>query len=53
MSIQTTLSAEVQLAEGQFLIEEQTLNKEKALIYGAGTQRPTVSKTEGQNSEPR
>jgi hypothetical protein len=48
ITLQTTLAAEAHLAEGQFLLEEQTLNIEKSLIYRAGTRRPTVSKTEGQ-----
>jgi hypothetical protein len=48
-SLQTTLDAEAYLPEGQFLLEEQTLNIEKSLIYRTGTRRPTVSKTEGQN----
>jgi hypothetical protein len=48
-----TLAADAHLAEGQFLLEGQTLNKEKSLIYRAGTRRPTISKTEGQNLEPR
>jgi hypothetical protein len=54
-SLQTTLAAEAHLAEGQFLLEEQTLNIEKSLIrvYRTGTRRPTVSKTEGQNLDPR
>jgi hypothetical protein len=52
MSLQTTLAAEAHLA-GQFLLEEQTLNIEKSLIYRTGTRRPTVSKTEGQNLDPR
>jgi hypothetical protein len=53
MSLQTTLAAEAHLAEGQFLLKEQTLNKEKSLIYRTGIRRPTVSKTEGQNLDPR
>jgi hypothetical protein len=52
-SLQTTLAAEAHLAEGQFLLEEQTLNIEKSLIYRRGTRRPAVSKTEGQNLYPR
>jgi hypothetical protein len=52
-SLQTTLAAEAHLAEGQFLLKEQTLNIEKSLIYRTGTRRPTVSKTEGQNLDPR
>jgi hypothetical protein len=31
-SLQTTLAAEAHLAEGQFLLEEQTMNIEKSLI---------------------
>jgi hypothetical protein len=31
-SLQTILAAEAHLAEGQFLLEEQTLNMEKSLI---------------------
>jgi hypothetical protein len=50
-SLQTTLASDAHLAEGQFLLEEQTLNKGKSLMYRAG--RPTISKTEGQNLEPR
>jgi hypothetical protein len=52
-SLQTTLAAEAHLAEGQFLLEEQTLNIEKSLIYRTGTRKPTVSKTDGQNLDPR
>jgi hypothetical protein len=51
MSLQTTLAADAHLAKGQFLLEEQTLNKEKSPMYRAGTRRPTLSKTEGQNLE--
>jgi hypothetical protein len=52
-SVQTTLPVEAHLAEGgQCLLEEQTLNKAKSLIYLAGTRR-LVSKTKGQNLEPR
>jgi hypothetical protein len=32
-SLQTILAADAHLAEGQFLPEEQTLNKEKSLIF--------------------
>jgi hypothetical protein len=39
------------LAEERFLFEEQTLNTENSLVYRAGSRRPTVSKTEGQNLE--
>jgi hypothetical protein len=51
-SLQTTLAADSHLAKGQFLLEEQTLNNAKSLIYRAGTRRPTISKTEGQNLTP-
>jgi hypothetical protein len=37
MSLQKTLAAEVHLADGQFLLEEQTLNTEKSVTYKAGT----------------
>jgi hypothetical protein len=50
-SLQTTLAAEARLAEGQFLLEEHTLNIEKSLIYWTGTQRPAVSKTEQQQQQ--
>jgi hypothetical protein len=46
---QTTLAADARLAEGQVLLEEQTLDNAKSLIYRAGTRRPTTSRTEGQN----
>jgi hypothetical protein len=36
--LQTTLAADAHLAERQFLLEEQTLNNAKSLIYRAGTQ---------------
>jgi hypothetical protein len=52
MSLQTTLAAEAHLAEGQFLLEEQTLNKEKSLMYREETRRPAISKR-GPNLEPR
>jgi hypothetical protein len=51
--LQTTLAADAHPAEGLFLLEEQILNSAKSLIYGAGTQRPTISKTEGQKLEPK
>jgi hypothetical protein len=41
MSLQTTLAADAHPAEGQFLLEEQTLNNAKSLIYRAGTRTPT------------
>jgi hypothetical protein len=34
--LQTTFAADAHLAEGQFLLEEQTLNIAKSLIYRAG-----------------
>jgi hypothetical protein len=46
LPLQTTLAAEAHLAEGQFLLEELTLNKETSLIYRAGIRRPTVSRME-------
>jgi hypothetical protein len=52
-SLQTTLAADAHLAERQFLDEEQILNNAKSLIYRAGTRRPTISKTEGQNLKPK
>jgi hypothetical protein len=52
-SLQATLAADAHLAEGQFLNGEQTLNRAKSLIYQAGTRRPTISKTEGQNLKPK
>jgi hypothetical protein len=51
--LQTTLAAEAHLEEGQFLQEEQTLNNAKSRIRQAGTRRPTVSRTEGQNFDPK
>jgi hypothetical protein len=53
MSIQTTPAAEAHLRGQQILLEEQTLDIEKSLIYRVGTRRPTVSKIEGQNLEAR
>jgi hypothetical protein len=35
------------------VLEEQTLNNAKSLINRAGTRRPTISKTEGQNLKPK
>jgi hypothetical protein len=52
-SLKPTLAADAHLAEGQSLDEEQTLNNGKSLIYRAGTRRPTISKTEGQNFKPK
>jgi hypothetical protein len=52
-SLQTTLATEIHLAKGQCLLEEPTLKRENNLIYRAGTRRPTVSETEGQNLESR
>jgi hypothetical protein len=52
-SMQTTLETDAQIAKGQFLLEEQALNNPKSLICRAGTRRPTISKTEGQNFKPK
>jgi hypothetical protein len=41
-SLQTTLAADAHLAEGQFLLEEQTLNNTISMIYRAGTRRQTT-----------
>jgi hypothetical protein len=41
------LATEMHLAEGQFLLEELTLNEEEFLIYRAGTRRATVYKRAG------
>jgi hypothetical protein len=35
--LQTTLAADAPLAAVQFLLEEQTLNKAKSLMYREGT----------------
>jgi hypothetical protein len=51
-SLRTTLEAEAHLSEGQFLLEEQTLNNAKSLMYREGTGRPAISKREGQILEP-
>jgi hypothetical protein len=48
-----TIAADAHIAEEHFYIHEETLNKVKYLMCQAGTGRPTVSKTQGQNSEPR
>jgi hypothetical protein len=40
--LQTTLAAEAHLAEGRFLLQEQTLNKAKSLMYREGTRRPAT-----------
>jgi hypothetical protein len=45
-SLQTTLAADALLAEGQFLHEEQILNRTESLIYRAETLRTAVSRTE-------
>jgi hypothetical protein len=52
VSLQTS-AAEARRAERQPLLGMQTLSKEKTLMYRAATRRLTVSKTEGQNLEPR
>jgi hypothetical protein len=48
--LQTTLAAEAHLAEGQFLLEEQTLNKGKSLVGRTGTRRPTISNNNNNNN---
>jgi hypothetical protein len=48
-----SITAEAHLAERQFLLEEQTLNIENSVVYRARSRRPTVSRQEGQNLEPR
>jgi hypothetical protein len=52
-SLQITLAADAHLADEQFLHEEQTLTKTKSLIYRERTRRQKISKTKGQNLEPR
>jgi hypothetical protein len=52
-SLQTILAAEAHLAEGQFLLAEDTLNMGKPLICRTGTRRPTISKEEEQWIKPR
>jgi hypothetical protein len=47
--LQTTVAANEHLPEGQFLIEEQTLDKVKCLGHRAGTRGPTVSRKEREN----
>lgn len=42
MSRQDTTEAEAQVEKGQFLLEEQTLNRKNSVMYGAGFLRPTV-----------
>jgi hypothetical protein len=51
-SLQRTLTAEAYPAEGQFLIEGQTVNTGKSRIYRAGSRKPTVSRRGGLNLEP-
>jgi hypothetical protein len=41
-SLKRALAADSHLSEGQFLHEEQELNKEKSQIYRAGNRTPTV-----------
>jgi hypothetical protein len=38
----TTVVAEAVLGEGEFLIEEQTLNIEKSQMYRAGARTPII-----------
>jgi hypothetical protein len=51
--LQTVLEDDAHLAEGQFLHDEETFNNAASLIYRAGTRRPTISKTDGQNFKPK
>jgi hypothetical protein len=46
-SLQATLTADAYLAEGQYLLEEQTSNNAESMVYRAKPRRPTISKTEG------
>jgi hypothetical protein len=48
--LQTTFAAETHLAEGQWLWEQQ--NVEKFRVIREGTRIPTVSRTEGQLLTP-
>jgi hypothetical protein len=48
---QTTLSAEAYLEDGHIFLDEQTLHTAKSAMYRAGSQRPAVSTTQGQNLE--
>jgi hypothetical protein len=52
VKVPTTFVAEAHLAEGQVLLEEQTLNNQKSLIYRAELE-DQVSEREGQNLEPK
>jgi hypothetical protein len=51
-SLQATLAADAHLAEGEFPLEEKSLNAETSVIYRVATRKPTVSETEGQSLEP-
>jgi hypothetical protein len=42
--LQTTLAADADTAEGQFLLMEQTLNAGRSLIYRAGNRKPSLQK---------
>jgi hypothetical protein len=52
-SLQTTLAAEAYLTGRELLLEQQTLNTKKSLIYLGESQKLTVSRQEGQKLEPR
>jgi hypothetical protein len=52
-SLLTTQAAEAYLAKDQFVLERQTLKKEKFLIYRTGTPKIMVSKREEQNLETK
>jgi hypothetical protein len=49
----TILEVEACLTNGEFLLEEQILNKAMSLMHREGTRKPTVSEREGQSLEPR
>jgi hypothetical protein len=51
-SLKITSAAETHPAAGQFLIEEQILDKDRSIIYRAGTRIPTVFRR-GQDFEQR
>jgi hypothetical protein len=48
-SLQIILSADAHLAEGQFLLEEQTLNNANSLIYRTGT--PCAARKDNINTD--
>jgi hypothetical protein len=50
MHLQTALAAEVRLSEGQWLEEQQ--NIEKLRMFRVGTRIPTISRREGKHLAP-